>query len=114
MKIKTLDEKFSVCKIADMKTVDFSRPFVFFSKTDEELSLVCETGHVPQNATHTEHNWRAFRIDQELDFSLIGIISKISATLAAAQISVFVISTYNTDYVLIKENDFDRAIELIS
>ncbi|MCL1884267.1 MAG: ACT domain-containing protein [Defluviitaleaceae bacterium] len=113
MKFKILENEFSVCKITDIKSVDFAQEFIFLSKTDEELSLVCESNHVPPNATHIEPNWRAFRIDQELDFSLIGIIAKITETLAEAKISVFVISTYNTDYVLIKSPDFKKALSLL-
>jgi len=112
MKIKCFEQKFCVCKLADISGVDFSG-FVFLSRTDEEISLVCEADAVPANATHTEDGWRAFRLDQELDFSLIGIIAKISNALAKAGISVFVVSTYNTDYVLIKEANFAHAVTIV-
>ena len=62
--------------------------------------LVCMTEHVPDNVTERDDGWKAFRIEGVLDFSLIGILSKISALLAENEIGIFAISTYNTDYIL--------------
>lgn len=95
----------------DISLVDFQRHFVFLGKTDEELSLVCESSYVPENNTECEDGWRCFRIEGELDFSLIGILSKISGILAENKIGIFVVSTYNTDYILVKEGQLDLAIE---
>lgn len=111
MKLKRLEEKFTVCKIVNIADVNFADDFWFLSKTDEELSLVCQTGFVPNTATECDDGWRAFRIQGILDFSLIGILSKISTILADNEIGIFVVSTYNTDYVLVKEQNFNRAIE---
>ena len=71
----------------------------FLGKTDEEISLVCETQYKPSNCTAEEDGWRGFRIKGELDFSLIGILSKISTILAEAKVGIFAVSTYNTDYM---------------
>lgn len=111
MKLKTLEQKFTICKVADLEQINFGDPFCFISKTDEELSLVCETSCVPTETISREDGWKAFRIEGILDFSLIGILSKISTILANNQIGIFVVSTYNTDYVLIKENKFNQAIQ---
>ena len=108
-----LADEFSICKIVDICEVDFSRPFVFLSKTDEEVSLVCESEYAPKNALAIEEGWRAFRVDGVLDFSLVGIIADITRILADAGISVFVVSTYNTDYVLLKSCDFERGLEIL-
>ena len=113
MEIKRIDGDFSVCKVKDLKEVDWSREFCFVGKTDEELSVVCMTEALPKNVTEREDGWKAFRIQGELDFSRIGILSKISTTLAEHQIGIFVVSTYNTDYVLVKEKDFDKALLLL-
>jgi len=113
MNIHKLEENFSVCKIQNISDADFSREFLFLSKTDEEISLVCETDFVPGNATAVENGWKGFRIVGVLDFGMVGVIAKISALLAEAGISVFVVSTYNTDYVFIKEENFERAVELL-
>ena len=76
-------------------------------------SLVCPTALVPENAFSREDGWRAFRICGQLDFSLTGILAKISKKLADAGIGIFALSTYNTDYILIKEENYARALELL-
>lgn len=113
MQIKTLTQSFSVCKISDISQVDYSAPFCFVGKTDEEISLVCETALVPAGALQREDGWKAFRIAALLDFSLIGVLSKISTLLADSQIGIFVVSTFNTDYVLIKEEQFGKALSCL-
>ena len=60
-----------------------------------------------------DDGWRGFRVCGTLDFSLIGILAWIAETLAANEISIFAISTYNTDYVLVKEENFDKALEVL-
>ena len=109
-----LAPEFAVCKIKDIKEVDFSRAFVFLSKTNEEISLVCEADCVPAGVISIEKGWRAFRVAGVLDFGLVGIIAKITAVLAEAGISVFVVSTFDTDYVLLKSQDFDRGLGLLT
>lgn len=109
-----LNEDFSVCKVSDYSKVDLTRPFCFIEKTDEENSLICETEAVPNNTTEREDGWRAFRIMGTLDFSLVGILAKISELLAKAEIGIFAISTYNTDYILTKEADYDRALQTLT
>jgi len=113
MDLIVMDIDFSVCKVKSIHNIDFSRTFVFLSQTDEELSLVCESACVPPDAIAVEAGWKAFRIAGTLDFGLIGIIANITQILAEAGISVFVVSTYNTDYVLLKSEDFDRGLALV-
>ena len=106
MELKIINRKFSICKVEDLSQIDYSDEFCFIGKTDEELSLVCSTELVPQNAIECDNGWKAFRIQGVLDFSLIGILSKISTLLADNKIGIFAVSTYNTDYILIKEENF--------
>lgn len=113
MEIKIIEQEFSVCKVKDFSEVDLSAEYCFLSKTDEELSLVCSTKSVPDNIVECDNDWRAFRIQGILDFSLIGILSKISTLLAENRIGIFAISTYNTDYILTKEENFNRAIAIL-
>jgi len=113
VEIKILDYDFSVCKVADYSSVNFESQYCFIGKTDEENSLVCITNDVPVNATERDDGWRAFRIKGILDFSLIGILSKISTLLAENKIGIFAISTYNTDYILTKKGNFDKAIDIL-
>ena len=77
-------------------------------------SLVCRTAKVPGNATRREDGWRAFRIQGQLDFSLVGILSRISSILAENRIGIFAMSTYHTDYILVKAGDYERALECLS
>ena len=114
MEIKRIDYDFSVCKVIDYSQVDMENEYCFIGKTDEEKSLVCISKKVPNNVIACDHGWKALRIQGMLDFSLIGILSKISTLLAYNNIGIFAISTYNTDYVLTKKENFDRAVEVLS
>lgn len=113
MEIKKISFDFSVCKIEDTTGVDFSSEFCFLGKTDEENSLVCITEYVPANVVERDDGWKAFRIQGVLDFSLIGILSKISTLLADNEIGIFAISTYNTDYILTKAENYSKALEVL-
>ena len=104
----------SVCKVTDYSGIDIDQPFVFSGRTDQEKSLVCPTSLVPDNTLARDDGWRAFRICGELDFSLIGILAKISKILAENAIGIFVISTYNTDYILTKADNFDKALKVLA
>ena len=112
--LKKLPFDLTVCKLKDISAVNLSAEFFFIGRTDEELSLVCRTEDVPENTLERGDGWRGFRIEGVLDFSLIGILSKISAVLAENEISIFAVSTYNTDYILVKKENFDRAMDALS
>ena len=113
MELKVINQNFSVCKLKDLSLVDYSDEFCFIGKTDEELSLVCNTNLVPVNVVECDNGWKAFRIQGILDFSLIGILSRISTLLAENKIGIFAVSTYNTDYILTKKENFNKAIEVL-
>ena len=111
--IEPLDVNLSVCKVEDYSQVDICQPFCFTGSTDEEFSLVCPTDMVPGNATDRDDGWRAFRIVGVLDFSLIGILAGISEILAENKIGLFAVSTYNTDYILTKAEQYEKALEAL-
>ena len=113
MEIKIINKDFSICKVEDLSEVNYSDEFCFIGKTDEELSVVCSTNLVPKNVIECDNGWKAFRIDGVLDFSLIGILSKISTLLAENKIGIFAVSTYNTDYILTKEENFEKSIKVL-
>ena len=110
MNLKLLPFPLTVCKIPGAGEVDLSKEFYFLGRTDEELSLVCKTEDVPSETLEREDGWRGFRIEGTLDFSLIGILAPITTLLAEQKIGIFAISTYNTDYVLVKEENLPRAV----
>lgn len=114
MEIKKLDYDFSVCKVKDFSKIDLDSEYCFVGKTDEEKSLVCITNNIPNNVIAHDDNWKAFRIEGVLDFSLIGILSQISTLLAESQVGIFAISTYNTDYILTKKDNFQKALKVLS
>ena len=114
MELKTIKYNLSVCKVTDISDIDLSSDFFFIGKTDEELSLVCKTEDTPQYTTERDDGWRGFRIQGVLDFSLIGILSRLSGILAEHKIGIFAVSTYNTDYILVKEENFERALEVLA
>ena len=113
MKIKAIEYNFSVCKVADYSLVNLDSEYVFIGKTDEEHSLVCITSEVPTNTIEREDGWKAFRVEGVLDFSLIGILSKICGILAENKIGIFAVSTFNTDYILIKKEQFSNALQAL-
>lgn len=104
---------FQFGKVIDCSLVDLENEFCFTGKTDQENSLVCPTGMVPTNVLERDDGWKAFRIQGVLDFSLIEILAKIATILAENEIGLFAISTYNTDYILTKEKDYLRALEVL-
>lgn len=110
MKLKRIQQNFTICTVADDSEIDLNREFCFVGKTDEEISMVCVTGEVPEHTLQREDGWRAFRIEGVLDFSLIGILAKISALLTEAEIGIFVVSTYRTDYLLVKKEQYEEAL----
>ena len=114
MEIKALTDLFSVCKVEDATQIDLSKDFCFIAKTDEEISLVCPTKNVPAVTSARVVCCRGFRIQGTLDFSLIGILAKISAILAEQRIGIFAISTYNTDYIFVKEENFAKALKSLA
>lgn len=113
MEIKKIDRDFTVCKVVDYSLVNLNAAFCFAGKTDEEKSLVCLTSDVPPNVTEREDGWKAFRIEGILDFCLIGILSRILGILAENQIGILAVSTFNTDYILTKKENYQKAAAVL-
>ncbi len=114
MELKKLDYALTVCKVASECDIDLTKDFYFFGKTEEEYSLVCITEDTPANTLERDDGWKGFRIQGTLDFSLIGILSRLAGILAENKIGIFAISTFNTDYILVKEENFDRALKALA
>ena len=111
--LEKLPQTFSVCKVSDYTGIDIDQPFVFVGRTDKEKSLVCPVTLTPKNTVSRDDGWRAFRICGQLDFSLIGILARISGILASNEVGIFAISTYNTDYILTREENCEKAIKAL-
>ena len=113
MEIKKIYQDFSVCQVEDYSLANVDSEYSFIGKTDEEKSLVCITSEVPENTIQRDDGWKAFRIQGVLDFSLIGILAKIAAVLADNGIPIFAVSTFNTDYILVKKESHSKALKVL-
>lgn len=109
MTIEILPQEFTVCQVAEISWEQLDAAFCFVGKSDRELSLVCPTSCVPERLLAREDGWRGFRIAGTLEFSLIGILSKISGILAAEKIGIFAVSTFDTDYIFLKASQLRQA-----
>jgi hypothetical protein len=116
MKMQQLAQTFTILKLPARSAIpDWALASRVFSivKTDEELSLVCESRLVPPTVESRSDGWTCLKVEGLLDFAQTGILSSIAGPLAKAKISIFAISTYNTDYVLIKSDQLTRAKEAL-
>jgi hypothetical protein len=111
-KLDVLPDTFAVCRLAADTEVPHwaTGEVVSITRTADELSIVCSSHNAPEEVRQ-ESGWRCLRVVGPLDLSLVGVIASLTAALAAANISVFVISTFDTDYLLVKEPDLEAAIE---
>lgn len=113
MKLEQMPHSFSVAKFPQLPVLGKNLAPYFLSVTEEEISLVCPTQHMPPNPSHQEDNWACLKICGVLEFSMVGVLAKISSLLAGENISIFAISTYNTDYILCKSHQITQAISLL-
>lgn len=114
MKLELYAERYSVCKLKELPRSDLlkdtaERGLLFLGVTQDEISMVVPETFVPEIISVKEDGWRAFRVAGNLDFSLIGILAKLTEVLAKAGVSVFAVSTYDTDYLLVKETHLEKA-----
>ena len=112
--LSILDGLFSICRLEytpGMGIPGWTQTGEFFSITrgHGELSIVCAQGSVPEGVRE-EPGWKCMELEGPLDFELTGIMSALTKPLAEAGISIFAISTYNTDFIMVKERDLERAI----
>ena len=113
-----LDGRFAVCKLdpreaAPADLLDTEGGFVCVTRTASELSIVCAEGDVPEGAVQVEGGFRAFRLEGPVPFTTVGVVSGLTRPLAEAGLSVFVVSTFDTDYLLVKADAAERAGRLL-
>jgi len=110
--MKLLKGKYGVCRLNKTDSIPGwaeSGDFLSITKTCDELSIVVAEESIP-DGIKCEKDWRILKVEGPLDFSLIGILASISTILARNRISIFAVSTYDTDYILVKSKDIDSAI----
>lgn len=110
MKLEVLPMPMTVCKVAYPTELDMNVPFTFAARTDRELSLVCPTASAPADTLAREDGWRAFRVAGSMAFSMVGVLARLTDRLAAVKVSVFAVSTFDTDYLLVKADRLDVAL----
>ncbi len=114
MKLSILPEAFSVCKLPEGERMPQEK-WCFTGITHRERSLVCLTRMVPANTLAREDGWRGFYVDEGiLDFSLIGILADISRVLAQAKVGIFAVSTFDTDYIFVKQQQLETATQALA
>lgn len=111
LKLKILEGQFSIHKLSinDMIPYEvYQSDFYSIVKTDDELSIVCDSS-IPFQTEKSNSGWTCIKVIGPLDFSLTGILSEISAVLANSKISIFTVSTYATDYILVEISNIINA-----
>ena len=114
--LSVLEESFSVCRLApdaDIPSWVPTKGLVSITRTADELSIVCQSHAVP-DSVRTERGFRVLKIEGPFDFSLTGILLAVIGPLADAGVSIFAVSTYDTDYVLVKKKDLNQAVSVLS
>jgi len=108
-------ERYVICRLepgASVPAWAVGLNFLSVTRTALELSIVCEEARVPESA-HAERERRLLQIEGTLAFTLIGVLAAVAEPLAKAEISIFAVSTYDTDYLLVSEKDLPRAIQAL-
>lgn len=115
-RLKLLDTQFDIHKLSSVMQLEDLQGNWFLSSTDEELSLVCESLNrelITDSVQKSELNWRSIKVEGPLDFSMTGVIAGLSNELAKAEIPIFVVSTFDTDYLLVKERNLAEALVVL-
>lgn len=117
LRLSLLDDRLAVCRLAPDAALPswlaWRGDLVSVTRTGKELSVVCPQGAVPSDVA-AERDWRAFEVEGPLDFALTGVLAGLATPLAEAGIGIFVLSTYDTDYLLVRAADLQRAQAVLS
>jgi hypothetical protein len=119
LKLKVIEDNYTIIQLSKdselPKWINMFDSFISIVRTEDELSIVCKSTSIPDNNLLKKSNdWTIIKIEEVLDFTLIGILFSLLKILKENKISVYTISTYNTDYILIKEKDKSKAIKYLS
>ena len=115
LNLSILPDMYAVCRMpskTDIPTWGIASSFYCITQTSDELSIVCESKAVPTRV-QAKRNWRIVKVEGPLDFSLTGMLASLAIPLANAQISIFVISTFDTDYLLVQDKSLSKALTVL-
>ena len=113
--LSLLPDTLAVCRLApdaDVPPWAWTGEPASVTRTRDELSIVCRADAVPEGV-RAEPGWRSLKVQGPLDFALTGILAALTAPLAAAGIALFAVSTFDTDYLLVKAENLDRAVHAL-
>jgi hypothetical protein len=117
MNLEAIEVRLAVCRLdADSDVppwVERSRAFTSVTRTTDELSVICAFDDVPEGVP-MEGPWRALRVRGPIVMTLIGVVASLAGALAEAGISIFAVSTFDTDYILVHEPDFEAAVDALT
>ena len=112
LKLTLLPKTYAVTRLMPSEEMAVgSNGFFSVTRTADELSIVCEEDQVPDDAEKIESGWRCFKLEGPVPFAATGIVSALTIPLAEAKVGVFVVSTYDTDYILVKAESLDNTIK---
>ena len=115
LRLSPLPETFGICRLdAGVAIPAWGTAGRFFAitRTSDELSIIAPQANVPDDV-QCSRGWRALKVEGPLDFSVVGVVASLAAPLAAAGIPIFVVSTYDTDYLLVSGEYLDRAVSVL-
>lgn len=108
------DGEYSICRLRSIPDTDAMQGIFFIARTPDEISLVCRSFCVPDEAEDVSSGWALLQVEGPLDFSMVGVISRISSVLSEAEVSLFAVSTYLTDYFLVRTHDLRKAVSSLA
>jgi hypothetical protein len=117
--LSPLPETFAICRLGpNAAPPPWAATGLFYSitRTADELSVICAEANVPSplsGSVSCNRGWRCLKVDGPMDFNTIGVVASLSTPLAAAGVSVFVVSSYDTDYLLVKRENFENAVNVL-
>jgi uncharacterized protein len=113
--LTVLGERLSICRLnagEEIPAWATGGPFFSVTRTRDELSVVCPEDVVPESISRAR-GWRALKLEGPFDLSIVGILASVASPLAEAGASIFAVSTFDTDYVLVKEEQLDLAVDTL-
>ena len=115
LSLTVLDESLAVCRLdagAEIPSWATGTSFFSVTRTEDEISIVCPEENVPEGVSQ-EQGWRALKLEGPFELSMVGILASVVEPLAGAGVSIFAVSTFDTDYVLVREGNLDLAVDAL-
>jgi len=113
--LSILQENLAICRLNNDESLPkwiLSGSFISYTRAKNELSIICPEENIPVEVK-SEKGWRAIKIESTLDFSMTGVLASLASPLAEEKISIFVISTFDTDYILVKKENLKKAVRIL-